>query len=246
MKKVYVEVKDGLPINVDVQNAIDGFEAMGYQIKPITKEDVICGKYDIGVSNGNIFVGSYGSVITQLKNIDKLPEVIDFPNELIGKHIKDVEVRRLKEVLDQFSKDEKPIFIKPKNSTKLFTGCVLRTTNQFSYFDQYGDIEVWTRPVIENLISEYRVFVMNGEIIYSSNYCGSYTVIPDFGYVNDIIKDYKNSPKAYTIDIGITNTGINHIIEINDFWAIGAYGLVCIDYASMLKARWNEILKMEN
>jgi len=32
MKKIYAQLKNGLPINIDVQNAIDGFEYLGYDV----------------------------------------------------------------------------------------------------------------------------------------------------------------------------------------------------------------------
>jgi hypothetical protein len=45
----------------------------------------------------------------------------------------------------------------------------------------------------------------------------------------------------YTLDIGIDDKGINYLIEINDGWAIGNYGLNPIDYFSFVKARWLQI-----
>ena len=36
MSKIFAQLKNGLPINVDVQNAIDGFEYLGYDVVGFT------------------------------------------------------------------------------------------------------------------------------------------------------------------------------------------------------------------
>ena len=82
MKKVFVQVKNGYPINVDVQNAIDGFEYLGYDPISFTLEDVLVGKMDIRAKQ-NPFVGSIDGMTKLLKNIGKYPEPIDFPNSII-------------------------------------------------------------------------------------------------------------------------------------------------------------------
>lgn len=62
-------------------------------------------------------------------------------------------------------------------------------------------------------------------------------------------KHYKNTytlPIAYTVDIGIQGKHLDYkpfLIEFNDMWAIGPYGCKEEDYFSMLKDRWNEIIR---
>jgi len=43
------------------------------------------------------------------------------------------------------------------------------------------------------------------------------------------------------LDIGIDEKGTNYLIEINDGWAIGNYGLNPVDYFSFVKTRWLQI-----
>lgn len=44
MKKVCVQIKNILPINIDIQNTIDGFEYLDYDVVGFTIEGVMSGK----------------------------------------------------------------------------------------------------------------------------------------------------------------------------------------------------------
>jgi hypothetical protein len=62
--------------------------------------------------------------------------------------------------------------------------------------------------------------------------------------VNKIISDYKGiMPSAYTIDIGILDGGENVVVEFNDMWAIGNYGVDNSIYLRMLRRRYFEIVR---
>lgn len=101
---------------------------------------------------------------------------------------------------------------------------------------------VYVSPVMD-IISEWRVYVHNGEMVHSSNYAGDFMMTPDYGYVQELIDNYPDAPVAYTIDIGILANSQNAVIEFNDFYAISAYGLNCMKYAEMLVDRYNQIIK---
>ena len=89
--------------------------------------------------------------------------------------------------------------------------------------------------------SEYRIYVLNKKIIDSHCYSGSFEVIPDFNYVRSIIEENNDFPISYTIDIGILDNGKNVVVEFNDMWAIGNYGVPNDLYIRMLKERYFEI-----
>lgn len=50
-------------------------------------------------------------------------------------------------------------------------------------------------------------------------------------------------PKSYTIDVGILEDGENVVIEFNDMWGIGNYGVDNHTYLRLLKSRYFEIMK---
>lgn len=242
MKKVYVELKNNLPINVDVQNAIDGFEYLDYEPIGFNKSDLITGKLDnIGLKN--IVVGSIDGMRLLFRRINKLPQPIDFPDFLFVENLLNREVKqiRLNEFIEDFKLKLKPKFVKPVE-TKIFDGALISKLSHLNYLNNYGNPLVWVSEPM-NIVSEYRIYVHDNQMVYSCNYCGDFKQIPLYSYIEDLISKFKNSPISYTIDVGILKNGETSIIEFNDFWAIGSYGLYCIDYSHMLEDRYFEIIK---
>ncbi|WP_238996654.1 ATP-grasp domain-containing protein [Paenibacillus pinistramenti] len=50
-----------------------------------------------------------------------------------------------------------------------------------------------------------------------------------------------SAPNGYAVDIGLTDKGETLLIEVNDGYALGQYGLNTLDYAKLLSARWSEL-----
>jgi hypothetical protein len=241
MKKIFAQLKNGLPINVDIQNAIDGFESLGYDIVGFTFEDVISGKMDYTAKN-NPFVGSIDAMTRLFKNIGKYPTPIDFPESIISSGLlnRKITKTRLNQFVENFKLDNKPMFVKPIQ-TKLFDGVLISKESDLTYL-RIDDCDVFVCEPID-ILSEHRVYVHNGKAIYSCNYSGDFRINPDFEYVDKLIETYKEQPISYTIDVAILKDGTMTVIEFNDFWAIGSYGLYCTDYASMLLDRYFQIIK---
>jgi len=108
----------------------------------------------------------------------------------------------------------------------------------------FYDTKIFTSEPIE-ILSEYRCFVHKGELVGMKHYSGNYQLFPDMFDVKMMIEKYKNeAPVSYTLDIGIIyNQQKNKtvLIEINDFWAIGGYGLDSKIYVKMLIDRFQQI-----
>lgn len=51
----------------------------------------------------------------------------------------------------------------------------------------------------------------------------------------------KMPPAGYAIDFGRTADGRFLVVEVNEGYSIGSYGLFYIDYAKLISARWAEI-----
>jgi len=240
---VYIQVRNGLPINVDIQNAVDGFEYLCYDIREYTLEDVISGKMD-NLAKIYPFVGSIDAMTKLFKNIGKYPTPIDFPESIINKGLMNRIIYKMNlfDFIEEFKRDQIPMFIKPV-ITKLFDGALISKIEHLNYLRITDtDCEVYVTKPIE-IVSEHRVYVHDKKAIYSCNYSGDFKISPDFDYVDKLIKAYTDSPIAYTIDIAILKDGSNTVIEFNDFWAIGSYGLYCLNYAQLLLDRYFQIVK---
>ena len=75
------------------------------------------------------------------------------------------------------------------------------------------------------VLSEYRVYFINGEIENISNYNGDCRLFPDIKLIekaNLIYSIQKDYPISYTMDVMVNNRGTS-IIEIHPFTSIGLY-----------------------
>lgn len=242
MKKVYCQVKNGIPITTNIYYAWEGFRLKGYDISffegefispqldnmPLTKDDIICG---------------YIPVVRKV--FDRLgvaqPNLPDIPEELLPFCKREVGFSTLGAVHKQ-DYAVKPIFIKPRYVQKLFPGHVVssfRDLIKTSAYDMSTEILV-SEPV--NFVTEYRGFVLRGDLVGLKHYKGDFGTVPDVRVIQNAIRSYKSSPSGYSIDFGVTDRGDSLLIEINDAFALGNYGLSSLTYTDIIEARWDEIV----
>lgn len=88
--------------------------------------------------------------------------------------------------------------------------------------DNYPDGNYMVSDVID-IESEYRCFVHNKKLVGLQNYSGSFEMLPNIPKIIKMIKDYKNSPLSYTLDVGINNDE-TFILEVHPFVSCGLYG----------------------
>ena len=239
--KVFVQLKNNLPINVDVQNAIDGFEYLGYDPMGFTLENVMSGAMN---SRALIspFVGSIDGMSILFNSIKKKPLPIDFPDDIIKSGLMNRELVQmsLTNAVRLFVDKHEPLFIKPVQ-TKLFDGILVTKEVDLNYFNGIDNPLVWVSEKID-IVSEHRAYVHKGKMIYCCNYSGDFRINPAYWAIDLLIKTYKDAPVSYTIDVAVLKDGTTTVIEFNDFWAIGGYGLTPWDYAEMLNDRYFEII----
>lgn len=141
-----------------------------------------------------------------------------------------------------------PVFVKPLEQVKAFTGFVVPSKKAWDYFPELNDFngKYFTTPPFEHKIeAEWRCFIFKEQIINISSYNSEKCyVFPDVSILkNKIIPYYENAPIAYTVDLAVLSDGSTKLIELNDMWAVGHYGINEDDYFKLLKFRWVEIIK---
>lgn len=225
-----------IPHHFDVACAMYGAIVTGREFKLINYDDLISGKLD-NLIKGNLFVGS-----------------VEFMREVFNRvGINDVKVPRnsnrefnvmtLGEVKNRVNNLGEKWFIKPFQ-IKLFTGFVLDQMVYSSISNIPDDTEVMVYPVFERqIIAEHRCYINMGRIIDIRNYSGDLFTIPSEKYIKSIIKENQDFPISYTIDVGVLENGENVVIEFNDMWAIGNYGIQNDTYLSMIQQRYFEIIR---
>lgn len=93
--------------------------------------------------------------------------------------------------------------------------------------------------------SEWRAFVFKNELVGLQNYIGDFTLFPDINNIKDMIKEYKSSPIAYTLDIGICDRG-TLILECHNFYSCGFYGFSDLNIIPNMFSLWFEEFIREN
>jgi hypothetical protein len=175
----------------------------------------------------------------------EVPNYIGYPKSLEQFYGRTIKRTRFGKI----TVDDLPIFIKPAYDVKLFTGFVLdkRATlhNIGMYYSEVNpNTAVYTSKVID-IVSEYRCFVHNNKLVGIKNYSGDFGCFPNIYTIYEMIQKYKHeAPISYTLDVGIIEKIPNDetvLIEINDFWAIGGYGLDGKTYVRMLIDRFQQI-----
>lgn len=94
---------------------------------------------------------------------------------------------------------------------------------------------------VVNFVAEWRCFVRYGKILDVRRYKGDWKVQLNPKIVENAVSEFKSAPKAYAIDFGLTDKGETLLIEVNDGYSLGFYGLSDLDYAKLLAARWAEL-----
>ena len=135
-----------------------------------------------------------------------------------------------------------PVFVKPHEKLKTFPSGVIKNQSSREMFfnDIPNDFKVLTSEVVD-IVSEYRGFVRRGKLVGLKHYTGDFGVFPDIKFINEVISNYTTGPRAYTIDFGITNKNDTLLIECNDGWSVGSYGLDGEIYSGFLMDRWIEL-----
>lgn len=101
------------------------------------------------------------------------------------------------------------------------------------------------RPVTEMSLSDIAnhpekwpgVFVQYGQILDCKHYWGDPLKFPSAEIIKFAIRDYTSAPDAYGIDFGVTRDAKTLLMEVNDAWALGCYGLEAHLYAKFLVTR---------
>jgi hypothetical protein len=169
----------------------------------------------------------------------ELPKPLNIPSELFDFCDRKVWNCNIKEV-------NYPCFIKPLEEAKLFTGFVAKNENSLSlYYKELAGFDgmVQCSEVLDNIVSEWRCFILNGKILNCSNYSGDPLIFPDSKKINFLIEKYKKAPSGYALDVAVLDNNETVLMEVNDGFALGNYGCDPEDYFKILKTRWFEIVK---
>ena len=216
--------------NAQVGAYLQGEEVILYQsfseIKQLTSDDTV--------------VDYITETRALLKMMGLNVPVYDYPIELkefYGRKIYAGVLGEIVNIPDNWGK-----FIKPKAGSKIFTGRVVNGTCDLIGIGLPFDYPIWISEVVE-FIAEWRCFVLDGQVLDVRPYTGDYHAHFDASVIDEAISCWKDAPIAYGLDIGVTRDGRTLVVEVNDGYALGNYGLSPLNSINFHKARWKEMVK---
>ena len=233
--RVYIHRPDRTAFSLNRQAALVGFSLRGDDVELFDADEFDA----LSLTPADIVVGGVGYVHRALKRLGlAVPELANIPACLLDFAGRKIWTARLGDVRRAVERGE-AIFMKPlPRQLKLFTGQLLREVADLvatAYLPDETVVEC-SEPVA--FVSEHRVFVLHGQIVGVRQYAGDPLVFPDAGSVRAAVATFEDAPASYALDVGVCDDGRTLLVEVNDGYAIGAYGLAPITYAAMIDARW--------
>lgn len=239
MAKALIQSKHGRAFGTSAFSALLGFEDMGLGIVPFDPEELA------GISReaSDIVVGGVGIVRSALRALGReVPEVC-YPKELepfLGRRVWRSTINTVSTCVDDW-----PVFVKPVQG-KLFTGRLVTSAKDLIGCGMCGeDAEVHCSDPV-SLVAEWRCFVMRGQILDVRPYRGDWRVSFDPSIIESSVSTYSSAPAGYGMDFGVTEDGYTLLVEVNDGYSLGSYGLEHHAYARLLSARWSELADVDD
>ncbi|QDV48834.1 ATP-grasp domain-containing protein [Gimesia fumaroli] len=251
--RAYVQQgQKGDPNYLNLERIAYTFWERGYEMLRFDYPELCEGALDRGLltyPDETIVAGGVGTIREAIKRANRsLPDLQELPDCLepwIGrKHW----TSTLDEVRQPFEKEvpTQPVHVKPLHEHKRFTGTVFKEFRDLipsATVD--GATEVLVQEVVE-FVSEWRAYLFRGRIKTVANYQGDPLAFPDPARMQAALDAFENCPIACSMDWGITSTGETLLVEVNDCYALGNYGVDMYIYTAMIEARWREIMGLED
>lgn len=223
------------------------FEQRGYEIVRFSIDDIDNGRLDDDLFNHPeemVVRGGVGTIRKVLLRAGRpLPPPLDLPASLapwIGRNYWQTTLGQVRASLD--SDNFIPLHIKPLDHLKLFTGHIVR---EFRDLIATAGIPAETPVLAQEVvpfISEWRATILRDRILNIGHYRGDPLVFPDPERVRSAISAFENRPIGFAMDWGINSDNRTLLVEVNDGFALGNYGVPGTAYTALIEARWQQLM----
>lgn len=220
--------------NISIYTALEAFYNMGFDIIEVESFE------NLKVRENHIFLGSIHFIHQALQQLRiGIPPPLDYPVSLQAFYGRKIYASTISQISN--NPESWNVFIKPKGHLKKFTGRLVKSTADLIGTSDYElDTPIWVSEPV-NFIAEWRAFVRYGEVIGVRQYRGDWRCSYDYKVIEKAVSAFTDSPKAYALDFGLTTDGRILVVEANEGYSIGSYGLFYVDYAKLIATRWCEL-----
>lgn len=224
-----------LPFNPNAFNAYYGLLQMGFECVFFETYEELMEHFP---SRSELVVGGIGIVRKRLLDLEIPCDEINYPEELkrfLHRNIWESTINTVRDHPETW-----PVFVKSVEGKRLTGKVISHIRDLVGCGCSDEDYPVLCSNPI-NFVSEWRVFVRYGNILDIRPYYGDFTKFYDPEQIRMAITEFKTAPNAYGIDFGVTDRGDTVLIEVNDAYSLGCYGLPALTYAKFLLTRWAEL-----
>ena len=237
-----------IPHSINIANAMYGFLELGAEVTTYHSLDDVFDR----ISREDIVIDYLQQCNEVFHKFGVIPKIPDYPDALrvfLGRKV-------WRDTIDSISCNEKKwsagYFVKPIKD-KRFTGRIVNSISDLAGCGScYENYEVLVSEPLE-ILAEWRAFILYDELldvrpygILLDNTRKSYEHHYDISTVRQMLTSFcgwDERPTACSMDICFTRDGRTLLVEMNDAYALGCYGLPSVLYAKLISARWSQLLE---
>jgi hypothetical protein len=228
------------------------FWERGYDVVPFSVDDLRQGKLDDDLRNDpeqTLVYGAVAIVREALKRIGRpAPPNLDFPLSIrnyADRAIFETTMGTIRAWVD--SEDSRlPLHIKPRDRQKLFKGVVVESFRDLMPSSGVPDDEPVLAQETVEFDSEWRATILRGEIVNVAHYKGDPLLFPDTVILQSALARFIDRPRAFGMDWGVTSDRRTLLVEVNDGFALGNYGVPGHLYTAVIETRWRELIGLDD
>lgn len=240
-----------IPHNHNFANAMYGFRELGAELIPYHAIDEIYDK----VGEEDIVLDYIDECNAVFRKFGVEPRIPDYPDNMkpfLGRNIWNDTINSIASNEDKWSAG---LFVKPIRD-KAFTGKIVSSiADLVGCGNRTENYEVLVSEPL-NIAAEWRGFITYDNLVdlrpygklldrtresYLYHYDGNVVL-----KMMDAFCEWESRPAACSMDICCTKDGRTLLVEFNDAYSLGCYGLSSVAYAKMISARWSQLLERED
>lgn len=223
------------------------FGTRGAECLTFDLDDLRSGRLDADLRDEpehTVVVGGVGAIHAVLERLGRpLPALPDLPVPLrpfTGRQVWDATLGDIHRIVNR-EPERLPLHVKPHRQ-KLFTGVIVKAFRDLIPAAAVDDAEPVLVQEVVPFVSEWRAVILRREVLNVAHYSGDPLRFPDPGPIRAALEAFADQPVAFAMDWGVTADGRTLLVETNDGYALGNYGLRGPDYCRVLIARWRELV----
>jgi hypothetical protein len=243
IRLAYVQANDGLPADEAFFKAYDGFRKRGvpcqlfdprqieHGLPPLAPDTLVAGAL-------RVVEAALAAVGAAVPEADNLPACLE---RYRGRRVWASTWGELRSLYGRKGPPE-PLFVKPLRRNKGFPAVVLSDPDDLPPASRLADSEEALVSEYVVFASEWRCYVCRSQVLELCHYQGDPFRFPDPQTIRAALADHAPAPAGYGIDFGVLLDGRTVLVEVNDGYSLGSYGLNSVEYSELLEARWLQLV----